>query len=521
MTLMEPSENRKEKRDLFNYKWIARFYRSKHYPLSFQLFFVLALFVFIYDGFLGPESSDENLITLSLSGLFWYPLIFLSLFLAGRWWCAVCPVGAIAGFANRFNIGLKFPRRLSNWGLPLLAFVVPLWGFREFDINVLREPHITAVWITGVIAVAVVVSILFKGRVFCRYMCPITAPLAVMSRVAPVEVRTKTMATYSSMSNKQQRQEPHREEKLHFDPSKKLPIVENELSTVKNKGNMLVGVGKIDPVCKSCKTHDCYKGNEETEGCPWGEHPATMTRNSACSMCMKCTHSCPPGEPMRLRLRIPFSELWQVFRPDVYEAFTVLVLIGIFNTYLWYETVDLFLPGFKGSLIDSTEAAFPFLSERQVERGIVRYVMSIGIVVALYSIASLASSKLSGQKFKINFANFSYSYLAAFFIYALVGSVFGQIAINGGLYLTAALQLIGVYMYIPQTIIDVSSYDWYALKWIPEAAAAIIVGAYIAYRITRNIAGRNVKKLILAAVPHILMILFFVMIFTTISPRWS
>ena len=421
---MQYSESRKQKRDLFNYKWIAQFYRSKHYPLSFQLFFVLVLFVFIYDGFIGPESADENLLTLSLSGLFWYPLIFLSLFLAGRWWCAVCPVGAIAGAANRFNIGLKFPRRLSNWGLPLIAFIVPLWGFREFDINVLREPLITAIWMTGVIAVAVIVSLLFKGRVFCKYMCPITAPLAVMSRVAPVEVRTKTMATYSNMSNKQQLQE--RNTSLFSNTSKKLPLIRNEMLKIKSTGNM-VGVGKINPVCKSCKTHDCYKGNEDTEGCPWEEHPATMTRNSACSMCMKCTHSCPPGEPMRLRLRMPFSELWQVFRPDIYEAFTILALIGIFNTFLWYETVDLFLPGFKQNLIDGTEATFPFLSERQVERGIIRYVMSIGIVVALYSIASLASSKLSGQKLKSNFANFSYSYLAAFFIYAIIGTTFGQL----------------------------------------------------------------------------------------------
>lgn len=350
MTLTEPIENRKEKRDLFGYKRIAHFYRSKHYPLSFQLFFVLALFVFICDGFLGPESSDENLITLSLSGLFWYPLIFLSLFLAGRWWCAVCPVGAIAGFANRFNVGLKFPRRLSNWGLPLLAFIIPLWGFREFDINVLREPLITAVWITGVIAVAVIVSLLFNGRIFCRYMCPITAPLAVMSRVAPVEVRTRTMATHSNMFNKQEEQYLQEEKRTSFD-SRKLPLIRDDMLKTRNTGSM-VSVGEIDPVCKSCKTHDCYKGNEETEGCPWGEHPATMTRNSACSMCMKC-HSCPPGEPMRLRLRMPFSELWQVFRPDVYEAFTILALIGIFNTYLWYETVDLFLPCFVTNFGDS------------------------------------------------------------------------------------------------------------------------------------------------------------------------
>ncbi len=503
---------RNERRDLFNYSLIRRFYRSKHYPLSLQLFFVILLVIFIYDGFIGPDSSDANLITLSLSGIFWYPMIFGGLFFLGRSWCAVCPVGAIAGAANRFNLGFKFPRQLSNWGLPLLAFIGVLWGFREFGINVLREPLITAVWISGVIAVAILVSILFKGRVFCRFMCPITTPLAVMSRVAPVEVRTKTMATYSNMSNKQRQY-------ASSNTIKKLPLMP-EMSKADNIGNM-TSVGKIDPTCKSCKTHDCFNGNEETEGCPWGEHPATMTNNSACSMCMKCVHSCPPTEPMRLRLRMPFSELWQVFRPNIYEALTIFVLIGIFNTFLWHETIDLFFPGFKQNLLDGTQSFFPFFSEDQVEKGIIRYVMSIGMVLGIYTLASLVSSKLSGQKLKTNFANFSYSYLAAFFIYGIIDSTFGQIANNGGLYLTAALHHLGIYLYISPNLIDLSSLEWYSTKWIIEAIVAALVGGYVAYRISQNITGNNTKKMMLAAAPHILMILFLVLIFTTIVPRWS
>jgi hypothetical protein len=147
--------------------------------------------------------------------------------------------------------------------------------------------------------------------------------------------------------------------------------------------------------------------------------------------------------------------------------------------------------------------------------------MSIGIVVGLYSIASFASSRLAGQKLRSNFANFSYSYLAAFFIYALIGSIFGQIAINGGLYLAGGLHYLGIYMYTPQTLLDVASSEPYTLKWIPEALAAILVGGYVAYRIARNMTGNNVRKMILAAGPHILMVIFFVLIFTTISPRWS
>ncbi|MDW0120490.1 MAG: hypothetical protein QOK64_08210, partial [Nitrososphaeraceae archaeon] len=331
-------------------------------------------------------------------------------------------------------------------------------------------------------------------------------------RVAPVEVRTKTMATYSNMSNKQRQY-------ASSNTIKKLPLMP-EMSKADNIGNM-TSVGKIDPTCKSCKTHDCFNGNEETEGCPWGEHPATMTNNSACSMCMKCVHSCPPTEPMRLRLRMPFSELWQVFRPNIYEALTIFVLIGIFNTFLWHETIDLFFPGFKQNLLDGTQPLFPFLSEDQVEKGIIRYVMSIGMVLGIYTLASLVSSKLSGQKLKSNFTNFSYSYLAAFFIYGIIDSTFGQIANNGGLYLTAALHHLGIYLYISPNLIDLSSLEWYSRKWIIEAIVAALVGGYVAYRISQNITGNNTKKIMLAAAPHILMILFLVLIFTTIVPRWS
>lgn len=501
----------RERRDLFNYGLVRRFYRSKHYPLFLQIFFVILLVAFVYDGFTGPESSDANLITLALSGIFWYPMIFAGLFFLGRSWCAVCPVGAIAGAVNRFNLGFKFPRQLSNWGLPLLAFAGPLWGFREFGIPVLREPLITAVWITGVIAIAILVSIVFKDRVFCRYMCPITSPLAVMSRVAPLEVRTKTMATHSDMSNKQRQASSSIIRKLPLTP---------EITNSKNAANM-TSVGKIDPTCKSCKTHDCFKGNEETEGCPWGEHPATMTNNSACSMCMKCTHSCPPTEPMRLRLRIPFSELWQVFRPDVYEALTILVLIGIFNTFLWHETIDVLIPGFKDSLSEAVQFLFPFLSEEQAERGVIRYVMSIGFVLALYTFASLISSIFSSQKLRSNFANFAYPYLASFFIFGFLDSTFGQIANSGGLYVTAALHHLGIYLYISPNLIDLGSFELYSMKWIIEAILAVLVGGYITYRIALNTNHANTKKMILASVPHILMILFMVLVFTTIVPRWS
>ena len=128
---------------------------------------------------------------------------------------------------------------------------------------------------------------------------------------------------------------------------------------------------------------------------------------------------------------------------------------------------------------------------------------------------------MSGQKLKSNFANFSYSYLASFFVYGVFDSTFGQIANNGGLYLTAAFHHIGIYLYISPNLIELGSLEFYSMKWIIEGILAVLVGGYIAYRIALNTTHINTKKMILASVPHILMILFMVLIFTTIVPRWS
>jgi len=163
----------------------------------------------------------------------------------------------------------------------------------------------------------------------------------------------------------------------------------------------------------------------------------------------------------------------------------------------------------------------PFFSERQVERGVIGYVMSIGVTVGLYSIAVLVSSKVSGLKFRQNFANLVYGYLAVFAIYSIVGSIFGQVASNGGSYITAALHYIGVYLYLPPSLIDIGSSEVYSLKWIPESIISLFVGGYITYRISKNITGNNSKNMIRSALPHIIMILIMILIFSTIEPRWA
>ncbi len=352
--------------------------------------------------------------------------------------------------------------------------------------NFWYNPFLSALWIVSVIAVAIGVSLIYKGRIFCRYLYPITAPLAVIARTSPLEVRSKAMATnlpYTSLNSKIQ--------------SKKgftlLPVI----NTSTSKPTISRG---LDSECKYCKTRDCYKGNKETEGCPWGQHPAAMMGNSACSMCMKCTHSCPYGEPVRLLLRKPFSELANIFRPDCFEVFIVFSLLGLYSFYNWSTIVDVFYIGFHDNLVLATYSIFPFLTADAVEEYMVGYFAAIGIGLGLYSFASVVSSRLSRMRFKINFSNFGYAYLTIFVLHFLLTYSIVYLG-NLGQYINIALSKIGINLYIPPNfLVDYTqpvfgignsevSYES-LLKGIP-ICLAIPIGGYISYRIAKKMTKTN------------------------------
>jgi len=506
---IQNSENdvKKDRYDLFNYKFIANFFRSKYYPLVFQVAMIILLVGLIIQG-LGEKRSDtESAITIGLFTTFWFLIIWSSNVFTGRSWCSICPVGAVAGAANRFNKGYSFPRKLSNWGLPLLSYIFSLWVLAMVT-DFWSNSFLSAIWIISVIGVAIGISLIYKGRVFCKYLCPITAPLAVIARSSPLELRSKTMSTHFPNSSSKD----HLERKFAS-----LPMFSASADSSNNSHKTITIRRQIDEECKSCKTHDCYKGNDKTEGCPWEQHPATMSGNAACSMCMKCTHSCPSGEPMRLFLRKPFSELVNIFRPDYFEVFVIFTLLGLYSFYQWSIITDaVFLKGFHDSLVSITHSIVPFLTTDVVKEYIVGYFAAIGLGLALYSFASLISSKLSHLKFKTNFKYFGYAYLTIFILHFLLTYSIGYLD-NIGQHANIALSNIGINLYLPPNFIvdfkipafkigsNTISYDD-LINGIP-IVLAIPIGGYISYRAAKNITKSNsVYNAVIVALPHITLI---------------
>ena len=102
---------------------------------------------------------------------------------------------------------------------------------------------------------AVVGSLLFEKRFWCRYLCPVGGMNGLFAKLSILELRAEA-GTCSG----------------------------------------------------SCSSHACFKGGPAqgeglaTDGCPLGTHPAHLSDNRNCVLCMSCTQACP-NRAVQLRLR--------------------------------------------------------------------------------------------------------------------------------------------------------------------------------------------------------------------------
>jgi polyferredoxin len=506
-----------DKYDLFKNKYLANFWRSKYYPLVFQVAFAAIMVGMIYHGLSGPLSTNENAISMGAFFVFWWGIIFV-MGVMGRSWCAICPVGAVSGAVNRFNRGYNFPQKLSNWALPAASYALLIWGL-DLVFSWSSTPFSFAIWFIGIVGLALMMGFAFKGRTFCKYMCPITAPLAVMARISPIEVRARTQgSTYSETYIKNITM--IRKSVASTSSSSSDAIADaGETKNGKKLGNKNKNVRMIDPECKECKTHDCAKGNEETEGCPWDQHPSVMMENNSCSMCMKCTHSCPSGQPMRLRLRNPLSELSKVFRPNAGEIAIIMILLSYYSIYDWPLIVDLGFPGFSESFLSSLHTAFPFITEDNVRYLLVGFFMTMGIVFGMYSLASYASAKISKTKFKLNFNNYGYAYLLIFILPLPLSVTIGYVPYYGE-FLNIPLNTLGINMNLSSgfllqdfLIYQNAEYDikFRDILYSLPVFFAIPIGIYLVNRISRNMLDKHATSVTVlkTGLPHMILITMF------------
>lgn len=275
--------------------WLRRVFLNRWYPEGIWVM-MMAIFVPVTIlGFVGEQTREQS-ITLNLFWAWWWPgYLFLFAFV-GRFWCAVCPFMITGEWGRRLSLWL-FPRQqltwnaqwLNRWGAWILftGFVaIYLWE-QLWDLS--HHAYLSA-WLLVVIAAgAVIFSVIYERRLWCRYLCPIGGMSGMFAKLAMIELRS------------------------------------------------------TQQVCGSqCQTFGCYKGSEVTPitfadalpnegqasgGCPLYVHPAQLRDNRDCMFCMTCLKTCP-NRSAQLNLRFPASDLLDDHQGFWAEVALLLLLFG-------------------------------------------------------------------------------------------------------------------------------------------------------------------------------------------------
>jgi polyferredoxin len=241
---------------------------------------------------LGPQDRAHNG-ALNLFWAWWWPLILLGFPLVGRLWCSFCPFmvwGEIVQRAARL-LGLqpaRWPRGNSDdWASPLLAagFALILLWEEVWDLQ--NTAWLSSCLLLAITAGAVIGSLRFEKRFWCRYLCPVGGMNGLFAKLAITELRAQ-----------------------------------------------------VGTCSGSCSTYACFKGGPAdgeglaTGGCPLGTHPAHLSDNRNCVLCLTCAQACP-HRSVQLALRPPAADLQREMDTPVGEPGLILVLAGDLCLHQW------------------------------------------------------------------------------------------------------------------------------------------------------------------------------------------
>jgi transcriptional regulator with AAA-type ATPase domain/NAD-dependent dihydropyrimidine dehydrogenase PreA subunit len=269
------------------YPLLRQFLRSAWYPdrINYGLIswaFPIAVLVLMF----GPQTRDQNVVLNLFWDWWWLGSCLIFPFL-GRIWCTFCPFmiyGEIAQkISQKFFPGTlrPWPRQAADqwggWFLFGLFALILLWE----ELWDLENTAALSGWLLLLItAGAVICSVLFERRFWCRYLCPIGGMNGLFAKLSIVELRAQ------------------------------------------------------QGICSaSCDTYQCYKGGpqkgegQETMGCPVYSHPAQLVDNKDCVLCMTCLKACP-HRSVELNLRPPGIELWTTHKPVASEVALLFLLFG-------------------------------------------------------------------------------------------------------------------------------------------------------------------------------------------------
>jgi polyferredoxin len=402
--------------DLLSIPWLARavVWRGWPWMLQVPMFVLMAAVVFL--GFADVADGSRSLATRLTWTLWWAGIIF-TFALVGRVWCVACPFGALNEWSSRLaqpSRRLPAPFRNIWWATGL--FVLLTWA--DEQLGVVRSPRFTAWLVLALAALAVAVGLLFERRSFCRYLCPIGGVIGLYAMTAPVAIRAREAA-----------------------------------------------------VCRSDPDKGCYRPTSHALGCPMFEFPASMDRNTYCTLCAECLRGCGRAN-LALRVRAFGTDLWTSTRRALDEAYLAVVLVGL--TLLvtaqmlpGWSAVAATLGGWLPSVVRQHLKPMTYLA--MIDSTLL-LAGSLAVAPLLLAAASVWSRRLAGPRaagFRRTFVTFAYMLVPVGLGLHLAHNV-GHLLLEGGGVVAALQRAVGVF-----TPWSLGEPDWAALALAPPPVVLV------------------------------------------------
>jgi len=273
---------------LKTWPWFKRLVSQR----GFQFFLILPNFIvfylFILSSLQGSPVGNRNIAIIFVWILWWFLLKAVFVPFGGRIWCTVCPLPAPGEWISRKSLtavryfekpfrrlhhrftGLEkdWPGRLDNIWLQNVLFL----GLISFGIILITRPFATAMLFIAILGMTLVLSLVYRNRAFCQYLCPVGGFLGTYSMAAMTELRA------------------------------------------------------VDPdVCREHRKKSCLQGDPHGWACPWNQYVGTMSRNNFCGLCMECVKSCPKDN-VGVFIR-PFGSDRRLKGYD--EVFNVIIMLAV------------------------------------------------------------------------------------------------------------------------------------------------------------------------------------------------
>jgi polyferredoxin len=371
-------------RNLLEYRPVRSLLRSRWYPAVFQVPVAAVFGLVAYELFAGPDIAHHNSGT-ALMWVLWWPLLPLAFVLLGRFWCAVCPFGAISDVVQKLvGVNRPVPRFLKKYGIWIIdaQFLAITWSDHIW--GVVGSP-----WGSGVLLLLLTTAVIasgafFKRRAFCRYLCFLGGLCGNYGRTGLVELRADTA------------------------------------------------------VCAGCTSRAaCYNGADvdgrRVAGCPLFSYPRTMDSTAQCSLCANCIKACP-HDALQIRLRAPTSELWFIRDPKVEESFLAMAIMGI----VLIQNVTML--GIWGTTLDWVASTTGLTSIPVIFT--LAFVVAVAAPVGMLALASGLAARGNLDSTRTNFARFGYALIPLDIAAHLAHNLFHLLS-EGGTALASVATLFG------------------------------------------------------------------------------